>query len=148
MKYQYNHTKECLIYPGGYVPLFNTEEVWKELGHPGEGNVILPPVNVTEFPDSFKIEAAIPGMKREDFLIDADNNVLSISVLHKECEREANKNFQLHEFNYNCFNRHVILPENADTEFVKAEYKSGILTIYVPKLIHPAINQHTRIVVY
>jgi HSP20 family protein len=148
MGYVYNDTKECFIYPGEYIPLFNTEEVWKELGHPQEGNMLLPPVNVTEFPDSFKIEAAIPGMKREDFLIDADNNVLSISVLHKEGRGGKKENFQLHEFNFNCFNRHVILPENADTEFVKAEYKNGMLTIYVPKIIKPSFNRHTRIVVY
>ena len=138
----------CLIYPGAYVPLLKEEEVQEELKRPHKGETILPPVNVTEMADSFKVEVAIPGVKREDFLIHSDGNVLSVCVLHKECGLHEGERFQLHEFNYECFDRHIILPDNADSEFVSAEYKAGILRLYVPKAKQPAKNQHTRIVVY
>jgi len=139
---------ECLIYPGAYVPLLKEEEVQEELKRPHEGETILPPVNVTEMADSFKVEVAIPGVKREDFLIHSDGNVLSVCVLHKEPGLHEGERFQLHEFNYECFDRHIILPDNADSEFVSAEYKTGILCLYVPKAKQPAKNQHARIVVY
>ena len=138
----------CLIYPGSYVPLLKEEEVQSALKRPHEGETVLPPVNVTELADSFKVEVAIPGVKREDFLIHSDGNVLSVCVLHKECGLHEGERFQLHEFNYECFDRHIILPDNADSEFISAEYKSGILRLYVPKAKHPAKNLHTRIVVY
>ena len=138
----------CSIYPGAYMPLLKEEEVQEELKRPHEGETVLPPVNVKELADSFKVEVAIPGVKREDFLIHSDGNVLSVCVLHKECGLHEGERFQLHEFNYECFDRHIILPDNADAEFVSAEYKAGILRLYVPKAKQPAKNQHTRIAVY
>ena len=139
---------DCLIYPGTYVPVLKEEEVQSGLTRPHEGETVLPPVNVTELSDSFKVEVAIPGVKREDFLIRSDGNVLSVCVLHKEYRLHEGERFQLHEFNYECFDRHIILPDNADLEFISAEYKSGILCLYVPKEKHPAANLHSRIVVY
>ena len=138
----------CLIYPGAYVPLLKEEEVQEELKHPHEGETIVPPVNVIELADSFKVEVAISGVKKEDFLIHSDGNVLSVCVLHKECGLHEGERFQLHEFNYECFDRHIILPDNADSEFASAEYKAGILRLYILKAKQPAKNLHTRIVVY
>lgn len=138
----------CLIYPGVYVSLLKEEDVQEELNRSYEGEAVLPPVNVTELADSFKVEVVVPGVKRGDFLIHADENVLSVCVLHKECGLHEGESFQLHEFNYGCFDRHIILPDNADAEFISAEYRAGILRLYVPKAKLPAKNQHTRIVVY
>lgn len=135
-------------YPGSYVPMIKEEEILKELKRTHEGKMLLPPVNVAELPDSFKVEVAIPGVKREDFLIQADGNTLSVFVLHKDCEHPERECFKLHEFNYECFDRPIVLPDNADAEFTCAEYKEGILHLYVPKTIQPVKNLHTRIVVY
>ena len=138
----------CSIYPGSYVPLLKAEEVEKELKrlHKYENNLL--PVNVTELADSFKVEVAIPGLKREDFFIRADENDLSVCVVHKKCGLTDRERFQLHEFNYECLDRHITLPQNADAEFISAEYKGGILCLYVPKAKQPVKNQHTMIVVY
>ena len=138
----------CLIYPGTYVPLMKEEEVISALNTSPKNELVLPPVNITELSDSYKIELATPGVKREDFLIHADENTLSIVAVHKQSANYSNEQFQLHEFNYTCFDRHILLPENADTEFTGAEYKEGILRFYVPKTDQPAKNLHTRIAVY
>jgi HSP20 family protein len=53
---------------------------WKSTG------TTLPAVNVTETNDEFRIEVAAPGMKRDDFKLELDNNLLSISS-----ERESNR---------------------------------------------------------
>lgn len=142
------HRSDYSIYPGDYVPLIKEEQIREELKHPHKGKMLFPPANITELADSFKIEIAIPGVKREDILIRADENVLSVYVLHKECPMHDQESIQLHEFNYECFERHIILQDNADAEFVSAEYKEGILLLYVPKTKQPAKNLHTSIVVY
>jgi HSP20 family protein len=134
-------------YPGRPVPLVNETDVLAELKKPHEGDTIQPPVNVAELPDSYKVEVAIPGVKREDFLIHANDNVLSVCVLHQE-PGQPGERFQLHEFNYECVKRPIDLPSNADVEFSVAEYKSGILRIYVPKSNQPSQNLNSTIVVY
>jgi HSP20 family protein len=138
----------CSVYPGEYIPLIKAEELAEELKKQREGTAVQPLINIREKADCFHIDLAIPGLKREDFFITVNDNILSIAVLHKECGKIRQNSFQLHEFNYECFNRHIILPENADAEFVSAEYKEGVLRLYVPKADRPAKNPHARIVVY
>ncbi|MEP7111288.1 MAG: Hsp20/alpha crystallin family protein [Ferruginibacter sp.] len=148
MKEDILYDTDCLVYPGVYVPLLREEEVLSALKRTHECEMFLPPVNVTELADSFKVEMAIPGVRREDFVIQADENILSICAVHKECELHEGESFQLHEFNYDCIDRHIVLPDNSDPEFISAEYQAGILRIYVPKTKQPARNLHTRIAVY
>ena len=130
------------------MPLLKAEEIEHELKQSHEGEVLFPPVNITELADSFKVEVAIPGVRREDFLLHANENILFVRVLHKEYVVEGAECFQLHEFNYQCFDRPVVLPDNADAEFTSAEYKAGMLRLYLPKSDQPVKNRHTRIVVY
>lgn len=148
MKNDILYSPECSIYPGDYMPLLKAEEIEEELKLSHEGEALFPPVNISELADSFKVEVAIPGVRREDFLLHARENVLFIRVLHKEYIVEGSERFQLHEFNYQCFDRPVVLPGNADVEFISAEYKAGILRLYIPKSDQPAKNRYTRIVVY
>jgi HSP20 family protein len=148
MKNEFLYDSGCLVYPGAYVPLVKEAEVKSALRHSHESEGGLPPVNITELSDLFKIEVAIPGVNREDFHLYSDGNVLSVCVLHKASGLNKGERFQLHEFNYECFDRHIILPDNVDAEFAIAEYKSGILCLHIPKTTHPAKNRHTQIVVY
>ncbi len=138
----------CSVYPGDYVPLFKAAEMQEELKGFNKNEMVFPPANITELADAYKVEVAIPGAKRENFLIQADENILSVAVVHKQLGQADTENFQLHEFNYNCFDRHIVLPHNANTEFISAEYKTGILRLYIPKVKQPAKNLHTTIVVY
>lgn len=134
-------------YPGKYVPLVAMESVREELKHPCEGKNLLPPVNISEIKDAYQIEMAIPGVKREDFLLQADDNTLSIAVLHKESEASAARH-TLHEYDYHCFHRHILLPANAETELSVAEYYKGVLRVFVPKSGGPVKGTHATIVVY
>jgi len=140
-------SNDC-IYPGGFTPLLREEEVREELKRMCKGESPFPPVNVTELSNSFKVEVAIPGVKRENFLVYADDNILSVCVFNKQAPHHTEEAFKMHEFNYDCFERHITLPKNAEAEFVSAVYRSGILSMHIPKSDHPSKNQHTRIVVY
>src|SRR5687767_14642618 len=114
-------------YPGDYVPLLKHEEFQEELARVREGEMLFPPANISELPGAYKVEVAIPGIRREELLVHIEGNVLFIRVLHKEAGPKAVPKFQLHEFNYICFERHIDLPANADPAFMSAEYKGGIL---------------------
>jgi HSP20 family protein len=136
------------IYPGDYVPLFSEAEIVEELKNATNDEKILPPANIIELPDSFRVELAIPGAKKEDFSIHADKHVLSVSVVHKEKKIGEEGEFRLKEFTNTFFDRHIILPENAETEFISADYDAGILRLHFPKVNQPVVNLHTRIIVY
>jgi HSP20 family protein len=135
-------------YPGNYVPLLREEQIDEELGHCQEGDMLFPPVNISELPGAYKLEVAIPGIRREEFLIHIDDNVLFVRVLHKNREEAGVQNFQLHEFNYVCFERKINLPANADPAFLSAEYKGGILQVIVPKAARPVDGPSIQVVVY
>ena len=141
---------EGLIYPGHYVPVICEEDVWNELKVQGQSRTGCPPVNIKEEPYAYRIEMAVPGVRREDFLVHTDYNMLSISVMHKEPILINERDFTLHEFNYACFDKQIPLPADADLSFISAEYKEGLLRIVIPRAAAVAvINQRqAHIVVY
>jgi len=96
----------------------------------------LPAVNVRETNDNFTIDVAAPGMKRDEFKVELDNNVLTISSQHEEKQEENDetRNYTRREFNYQSFQRSFSLPENkVEGEQISARYVDGILHITVPK---------------
>lgn len=142
------HPGRYSIYPGEFVPLMDEEEVRNELRRKHRNKVVYPPMNMKELPDSFIIEVAMPGVKREELLINTDENILSISVVHREYRSHALDNFKMHEFNYEFFDKHIVLPDNVDADFVSAEYREGILHLHLPKTSLSTKKLHTRVVVY
>lgn len=142
------YQSSCSVYPGGFVPMMKDDEIMQELKCMQQKDIIHPTVQVTELPDSFMAEVSIPGVTREEMLIQADENVLSIYAVHKGDVMYVTDSFQLHKLKCDCFDQHIILPKNADTEFTSAEYKAGILTLHVPKINQPVKNRHARIIVY
>lgn len=93
----------------------------------------IPLVNIKETEDSYIIELAAPGLKKENFDLDLDNNILTISSKTEEQEVTKNENYTKKEFNYSSFKRAFTLPETADIEKIAAKYESGILEITISK---------------
>ena len=90
----------------------------------------LPKVNIIEDDNGFKIELAVPGFEKNDFNIEVDDDVISISL---EKEIDATTTYNKREFNFGSFKRAFNLPESANSAKISANYKSGILNILVPK---------------
>lgn len=143
-----DQSHQCTLYPGDYFPVLTEQELSRALIQSKKVNTVAPSVNFSEEQDHFRVEAAIPGLHREDFFISIDEDVLSIAVLHKQQPSDQQKCFQLQEFEFDCFNRKLTLPQNAETSFVQAEYKDGILNMYIPKTALPTRQAHTQVVVY
>ncbi len=139
---------DCSIYPGEYVPFLNEKEVTEAINRTDKRDIVHPAVNITEQPDAYKIEVVIPGVERDELLIYVNGNILSICAVNQEKVNSTLRNLQVQEFSYKWFDRHILLPENADTTFISAEYKSGIVVIHIPKSARPVKNTHTRIIVY
>ena len=93
----------------------------------------VPAVNISETENEFHIELAAPGLKKEDFKINLDKNVLSVSADKKVENVEEGKKFSKREYNYTSFTRSFTLPESVDHSKIEAGYTDGILKLTVAK---------------
>ena len=91
----------------------------------------VPSVNSLENNDSFEIDLAVPGMKKEDFTIEFNDKVLVISS--ETSNTMENDKMRLNEFNFSSFQRSFRVPDSVDQDKIKANYKNGILKIKLPK---------------
>jgi HSP20 family protein len=92
-----------------------------------------PLANIIEHPESFDLELAAPGMKKDDFKIHLENSVLTISSEVSDEKQEENKNYTRKEFHYGSFSRSFTLPKTINTEKIAADYESGVLRVHLPK---------------
>ncbi len=92
-----------------------------------------PAANIIENPDAFKLEIAAPGMSKEDFRINLENNILTISAELDDQKREEGKNYTRKEFYYGSFSRAFTLPKSIDLDKIRADYEAGILRVTLPK---------------
>ena len=94
-----------------------------------------PAVNLIEQDTQFLIELAAPGNKKEDFEIEIEDGILSISSSsNKEDNTSEKKTFTRHEFSYNSFRRSFTIPESVDVSSIEATYNEGVLLIKLLKL--------------
>jgi len=93
----------------------------------------VPAANISESEDHYHVEMAAPGLKKDDFKIGLERNVLTISVeVHHE-NQGGQKNYSKREYSYNSFVRSFTLPESANAENIEAAYTDGILKIDIAK---------------
>ena len=95
--------------------------------------VRTPAVNIAETENEFEIELAVPGLKKEDFKINLEKNVLSVSAEKKAEEVNENKKFSKREYSYSSFTRSFTLPQSADQNKIEADYTDGILKLTIAK---------------
>jgi HSP20 family protein len=93
----------------------------------------VPAVNIAENENEFHIELASPGLKKEDFKINLDKNILTVSAEKKSESVEEGKKFSKREYSYNSFTRSFTLPESADHSKIEADYTDGILKLIIAK---------------
>lgn len=94
----------------------------------------VPAVNVVENQESFRIEVAAPGLKKEDFKLNLNHNNLTISASKEESnEEKKDEKYTRREFSYTSFQRTFTLPTSIDVENIRASYADGVLSIELPK---------------
>jgi HSP20 family protein len=93
----------------------------------------VPAVNIVESKDEYRIDVAAPGLNKEDFRINIEKNVLTVSSEKEEKREENDEKIMRKEFSYYSFKRCFSLPETINADKIKAIHKDGILQIVVPK---------------
>lgn len=119
---------------------------WSLTGNPDRG--LVPAVNVRETDDTYELEVAAPGMRKQDFKVELENNMLVISSEREDRNEEQDEqgNYTRKEFNYQSFMRSFSLPERlVQGDKISAKYTDGILHITVPKSEEAKVKPAKRI---
>src|SRR6266436_2312882 len=103
----------------------------------GKESITLPEwtplADITEDDMEYVIKAELPELKREDVKVTVENGVLTISGERKFEKEEKKKKYHRVERGYGTFMRSFALPDDAEGNKVKAEFKNGLLTVHLPK---------------
>lgn len=93
----------------------------------------VPAVNISESADHYHIELAAPGLKKDDFRVLVERDMLTISTETKNENLSEGRTYNRKEYSYSAFTRSFTLPESADIEKISASYNDGILKLELPK---------------
>ncbi len=118
-----------------------------DLGYPGGLEKGFPKVDIIDHDHEIEVQAALPGVKKEDLDVSINNQTITIRASTKEEKKEEGKYFrreitrgEFHPGKYfrreitrGEFQRTLSLPENVDNEHVAASFKDGILKVTIPK---------------
>lgn len=92
-----------------------------------------PAVDIFETDNELVLKADIPEIDPKHVAIQLENGTLTLKGERKFEDQKNGKGFHRIERSYGTFTRAFSLPETVDGEKVKADYKSGVLTITLPK---------------
>lgn len=95
---------------------------------------LVPSVNVSENLKNYELDVAAPGLKKDDFNVNVDNDMLTVSREEEHEDEQKEENYTRREFSYNSFSRSFRLPEDVDRENISARYEDGVLKLTLPKL--------------
>lgn len=98
-----------------------------------EDEVNVPPVNVTNGKIQYEIQVVAPGMDKEDFDLNIENNVLTVTARKEEKTNEKKNNYTTQEYYFHSLRRSFTLPEEVDQDKISAHYHHGVLEIQLPK---------------
>jgi HSP20 family protein len=106
---------------------------------------VAPAVNVKEDETAYHLQMAVPGVKKENFSLNLEQNKLTIGFKQGENATEQTEKYTIKEFDYQAFERSFRLPKNVNTEGITASYTDGILTVTLPKVPvqEPVVKQIT-----
>ena len=118
---------------------FLTPSVWS---NPSTDVTSIPAANVHETSAAYVLELNAPGRNKEDFKVNVDKDLLTISYEKKEDEVQQDQKTVRREFHFSSFKRSFSLDEKIDASNIQAKYENGILKIELPK--KPEIRQEPK----
>ncbi|KAG0232645.1 hypothetical protein BGW42_007985 [Actinomortierella wolfii] len=104
----------------------------------GEGqlstmDLIYPACDVYETDKGWNIHVELPGIKKEDIKIEASDNAVTLSAESKFSEEYTRDNVRCQERRYGTYSRTIPLPESVDRDKIDANFKDGVLNLFLPK---------------
>lgn len=91
------------------------------------------PANVKEYVNGYELEVVAPGFLKENFKINLDNNILTVSAEKKEEEKKENEKNIRSEYSFKSFKRSFTIDEKIDATGIDAKYVNGVLILNLPK---------------
>lgn len=127
--------KRNVLQPSVFDEFFKPLKDWANDFYGGRffSAATVPAVNVAEGKDSYKLSLAVPGMKKQDFKIELEGNVLTISAETESEKEEQDEKYSRQEYNYSSFSRSFNVPENISKGKIEAHYEEGVLKLTLPK---------------
>lgn len=92
----------------------------------------FPKIDIIDHDNEIEVQAALPGVKKEDLEVSISGQTITIRTSTKEEKKEEGKYFR-REISRGEYQRTLSLPNNVDNDNAKASFKDGILTVTIPK---------------
>lgn len=124
------------------------DEPWSMLRWPSvelaspDAPIWAPKVDVVTKDNTLITRVDLPGMKKEDVLVEVEDGVLTLSGERKKEVKEEKDNVYREEREYGSFCRSVPLPKGVKADDVKATFNNGVLEVSVP--LPPAAASNGR----
>jgi HSP20 family protein len=107
------------------------------------GFAVTPAVDIVDKDNNYEITAELPGLDAKNIDLQLADGVLTIKGEKKEEKEEKTKDRYVSERRYGSFRRALRVPDSVDADKIEASYKSGILTITLPKSAEAQKQQKT-----
>ena len=110
----------------------------------------VPAINVKESDKAYTVELAAPGMKKDDFTVNIDdegNLKVRMESKSEKKEEDNDGHYLRREFSYSTFERTLILPDDVDKDKIAATVADGVLTISLPKVEKTEVKTSRQIIV-
>jgi HSP20 family protein len=100
----------------------------------GQELFAFPQANIHETPDAYHLELNAPGRSKEDFKIQVEQGLLTISFEKKE-ENTSSDDYKTirREFDYRSFKRSFSVDDKINVDGIQAKYENGVLKLLLPK---------------
>ena len=112
-------------------------------------NATAPAINVLEDENGYELELAAPGMTKEDFKVqlnDDGNLVIEMEKKQDEKQEKRHGHYLRREFSYSKFQQTMLLPEDADKEKISAQVEHGVLNVNIPKIQKVKVDESKRVI--
>lgn len=96
-------------------------------------NYQVPAVNIHENAEGYQLELMAPGLNKEDFKINVEKGLLTISYERKAEQEQKDLKTHRREFRFASFKRSFNVDDQINVEAINAKYENGILTLALPK---------------
>ena len=124
-----NSSNNANLFPSLMEEFFRPD--W--MGGIQNNSLAVPPVNIRETDQAYEVELSAPGKSKNDFNIEVENDMLTISSEYNTENTTEEGKFTRREFSHSSFRRSFTLPETVKEDDIKASYENGILRITLPK---------------
>jgi len=92
-----------------------------------------PLVDISEYDKEYLLKVELPEVSKDDVKVTVEGGTLTISGERKAEKEEKNRKYHRIERYYGRFERSFTIPDDAEPENVRAEFKDGVLRVHLPK---------------